>query len=175
LIGLVDQSHHQLGVARLTQPRLQPGLLDLLHAPGPVARGFQRHRRAWRTPGQVAPHGTGRVRQPDLLHDLPARHVFSFHQAVPLVAVKGDILSHARLLFFPKRDLHRQPTLTAGVALSYIHSEPRQGRVFSLQSVFRGRSLSITRSPSSNAFSLALRLRLSLTGVIRLQAVEAKE
>src|SRR2546422_9579833 len=30
--------------------------------------------------------------------------------------------------FLPKRDLHRQPTLTGGVALSYIHSEPRQGR-----------------------------------------------
>src|SRR5256712_12785058 len=70
---------------------------------------------------------SGLVRQPDLLHNLPGRHVFSFHQAVPLVAVKGDILTHARLLFFPKRDLHRQPTLTGGVALSYLHSEPRQG------------------------------------------------
>src|SRR2546427_11228995 len=115
----------------MTQPRLQPGLLDLLHNPVPVARGFQRHRRAWRTPGQVAPHGTGRVRQPDLLHDLPARHVFSFHQAVPLVAVKGDILTHARLLFFPKRDLHRQPTLTGGVALSYIHPNTDSSERFS--------------------------------------------
>src|SRR5256712_8490740 len=113
----------------MTHPRLHPGLLDLLHNPVPVARGFQRHRRAWRTPGQVAPHGTGPARQPDLLHDLPARHVFSFLQAVPLVAVKGDILTHARLLFFAKRELHRQPTLTGGVALSYIHSEPRQGAI----------------------------------------------
>jgi hypothetical protein len=39
------------------------------------------------------------------------------------VAVKCDIFFHARLLSFSKRDFHRQPTLTAGVALSYFHSE----------------------------------------------------
>jgi len=39
-----------------------------------------------------------------------------------LMAVECDIFFHARLLSW--FCYHRQPTLTAGVALSYFHSEP---------------------------------------------------
>jgi hypothetical protein len=42
-----------------------------------------------------------------------------------LYALKGH--EDARLLSFSKRDLYRQPTLTAGVALSYFHSEGSEG------------------------------------------------
>jgi hypothetical protein len=36
---------------------------------------------------------------------------------------------------FPKRDLYRQPTLTAGVALSYFHPERSEG--FAFRNIFK--------------------------------------
>jgi hypothetical protein len=42
------------------------------------------------------------------------------------VTVKRDIFFHARLLSSSRNLFHRQPTPTAGVALSYFHSEEPQ-------------------------------------------------
>src|SRR2546426_8856855 len=127
LVGLVDQSHHHLRLARMHQPWLEPRLLDLVHDPVPVRRRFQRHRRAPRAAGQRLPDRPWRVLQTILPHP-PGAYLFVLHPGIVLVTIKGDIFFHARLLSSSRNLFHRQPTLTAGVALSYFHPE-RERRI----------------------------------------------
>src|SRR5450631_198695 len=100
---------------------------DFVGNPIPVSRSFHRYRRSriaftkrslnrsWLMLQAVLPqfYGVG----------LPV-----LHPRVMLVTIKRNILWHgaAPLFLF---DRHRQPTLAAGVALSYFHSEPPRSGV----------------------------------------------
>src|SRR5213594_764759 len=100
------------------QLRPQTGLLDLLHNPVPIGRGLQRYRGAGLATGQHPPDRPRRVLQ-TILPNSTRRHLLVLDPGVVLVTVKRDIFFHARLLSSSKNPFHRQPTLTAGVALSF--------------------------------------------------------
>src|SRR5947209_14708215 len=107
------------------QLRPQTGLLDLLHNPVPIGRGLQRYRGAGLATGQHPPDRPRRVLQ-TILPNSTRRHLLVLDPGVVLVTVKRDIFFHARLLSSSKNPFHRQPTLTAGVALSYFHPDPAE-------------------------------------------------
>src|SRR5690348_11823043 len=127
LVGLVDLTHHHLGFARMHQPRLATGLLDLVDDPIPVRRRFDRHRRAAGATRQSLTNRTRRVLQPILLH-LPCAHLLLLDPRVALVTVKCDIFFHgaAPCFFLPDQEVFLFPAdsvpLSTGVALSYSSS-----------------------------------------------------
>src|SRR2546422_3168057 len=104
------------------QERPQTGLLDLVHNPVPIGRGLQRYRSAELATGQHPPDRPRRVFQTILPHP-PGAYLFVLNPGIVLVTVKRDIFFHARLLSSSRNLFHRQPTPTAGVALSYFHPE----------------------------------------------------
>ena len=107
---------------------------DLGTPPGGGAGG------TWLPPG-AAPRRAAAQRPADcprrvfqsVMPNLSRLHLFVLHPAVTLVRIKRDILCHARRLSSSKNLFHRQPTPTAGVALSYFHPE-RSEESFSFRS-----------------------------------------
>ena len=77
-VGLVDQTHHEFGLARVNQQRVQSRLLDLADDPVPVARGFDGDGRAGGAALEGGADGAGRVLDALLASEL-AVDVFALH------------------------------------------------------------------------------------------------
>src|ERR1700688_3211275 len=100
------------------QLRPQPGLLDLVNNPIPVPGRFHGHGGSWLTSVQVFSHRSRSMLQP-MAAVFSSRVVFPVHPGVPLMRIKRDILTHARLLSL--KVSHRQ-RIAEGRSRAFIFS-----------------------------------------------------